>query len=284
MSDRTMLTLNGLRYNYSLLGDGPPLLMLHGFTGNLLYWQRLKLPRHYRRCLIDLPGHGDTESPKDAGRYAMEHAAADLDAYRRSLNLERWSVLGYSMGGRLALYYALHYPQHLDALILESASPGLESAEEREERTKRDNDLADFIEREGVEEFVRRWEALSLFASQKRLPDEVRYYIREQRLRSDPRGLANSLRGMGTGVQPSLWGKLAALNVPTLLITGAEDEKFVRIGEKMANALSDAKLVQIDKAGHTTHLEQPEAFIRYITQFLDDIHSHNTHNTRGEPT
>lgn len=182
------------------------------------------------------------------------------------------------MGGRLALYMAARRPDVVRSLILESASPGLADAAQRRERRRQDEQLAERIESGGVAAFVDAWEQLPLFASQKHLPDEVEDKLRRQRLNNSARGLARSLRGMGTGVQPSLWAELPGIGQPTLLLAGALDAKFVAINREMAVALPDGQLRLIEKAGHTIHLEQPALFAEVVAGFLSCVLSHGGQN------
>ncbi|MFN8530491.1 MAG: 2-succinyl-6-hydroxy-2,4-cyclohexadiene-1-carboxylate synthase [Anaerolineae bacterium] len=214
------VSVNGVSYH--LLDNAQvdrPLVLLHGFTGSTDTWsdQMARFAasqyamRSQRIMAIDLLGHGKTESPDDPARYAIEAAAADLIALFDHLKYPEVDLLGYSMGGRLALFTALTYPDRIARLLLESASPGIADAAERTERLRADQALADRIEREGLPAFVDYWENLPLFAAQKRLPAEVQAQVRAGRLANNPKGLANSLRGMGTGAQPSLWENLSAL-------------------------------------------------------------------------
>lgn len=130
------------------------------------------------------------------------------------------------MGGRLAYSFAMTYPERVSALVLESTTPGLKTLGERRERIMRDRKLADFILRDGLEAFVAYWENIPLFSSQQRLAEDIRYRIRSGRLRNNKIGLANSLTGMGTGSQPSLWSRVEEIDVPVLLICGEWDENF----------------------------------------------------------
>ena len=226
------------------------------------------LAPHYRLIAPDLLGHGRAPAPADPTRYAMPHAAQDLAHLLDQLHLEKINLLGYSMGGRLALYFALHYPQRIHKLILESASPGLDTAVERHTRRQNDHTLADRLERDGLPAFVNFWESLPLWASQASLPSVKRDALRQQRLQNQPAGLANSLRGMGTGVQPSLWGKLAQLQKKTLLLAGALDSKFMAINQRMVALLPQAQLEIVPQAGHTIHLEQPQVYGQKVVGFL----------------
>ena len=271
---RESVPVNGVDYFVAVAGEGEPLVLLHGFTGSSASWkaQTAVLSRHFRTITIDLLGHGRTTSPTNPARYQMEQAAADIIAILERQKAEggrqKFHLLGYSMGGRLALYLAVNYPDWFQSLVLESASPGLatpalsevEVAVTRAERQKQDNDLADWIETNGIEAFVQRWEKLPLWASQTQLPPIMLLALRQQRLQNNPTGLANSLRGMGTGVQPSLWPHLNKLKMPVLLLAGEMDRKFVAINQQMHSQIPHGQLQIVTDAGHTIHMERPSLF------------------------
>jgi 2-succinyl-6-hydroxy-2,4-cyclohexadiene-1-carboxylate synthase len=265
-----IVPVNDVDYFVTAAGKGEPLVLLHGFTGSSASWaaHTAVFSAHFRTVAVDLLGHGRTGSPADPKRYRMEQAAADIIAILEELKAAPAHLLGYSMGGRLALYLAVNYPEWFRSLVLESASPGSKTAVARAERQNQDNALADWIEANGIAAFVERWEQLPLWASQSQLPPKTRQALREQRLQNNPAGLANSLRGMGSGVQPALWPHLNNLQLPALLITGALDKKFAGIGEQMADTIPSAQLKVVREAGHTVHLEQTAVFNREIIQFL----------------
>ncbi|HEX7057661.1 MAG TPA: 2-succinyl-6-hydroxy-2,4-cyclohexadiene-1-carboxylate synthase [Bacilli bacterium] len=264
------LTVNGIRYHVETSGAGEPLLLLHGFTGSMATWEPFVAAwsRRMRVIRIDLLGHGETDSPADFARYAVEHAAADLANVLDRLHVRQTHLLGYSMGGRLALAFALMYPERVKTLVLESSSPGIASLAERQNRIAHDGALADRIEKEGVAAFTDHWESLPLFASQSRLPAAVREQIRAGRLKNNPRGLANSLRGMGAGAQPSYWQNLPQLSLPVLILAGELDAKYCAIGQKVKNMLPQAQLRIVPDAGHTVHVEQSEIFATIVMKFL----------------
>jgi 2-succinyl-6-hydroxy-2,4-cyclohexadiene-1-carboxylate synthase len=245
-------------------------LLLHGFTGSSESWYEHipALAQHVRVLAPDLIGHGLTDIPGDPARYRMEEASADLVTLLEQACALPAALLGYSMGGRLALHTALTYPETLSALIIESASPGLQDAASRADRAATDGALAARILEIAVPAFIDEWEALPLFASQQRLSPERRAAQRQIRLSQSPAGLANSLRGMGTGAQPSLWDRLGELTMPVLLIAGEHDAKFEAITEAMAGAIENAERCIIEDAGHTTHLEQPDQFQQAVLNFL----------------
>ncbi len=269
--------VNGVSYHYQILpapATAPakaPLVLLHGFTGSVDNWlplQRMLQPTR-TTIAIDLLGHGKSDAPTDPARYGMAASADDLRTLLAAVAPGPVDLLGYSMGGRLALYVALTQPTLVRRLILESASPGLADPAARAARVESDEALATRIERSGIAAFVERWEAIPLFASQRILPAATRVWLRNQRLQNRPRGLANSLRGMGTGVQPALWDRLSTLAVPTLLLTGALDTKFCAIAAEMATQLPIVEWQKVPAVGHTIHLEEPTAFQTAIRPFLD---------------
>lgn len=262
--------VNGLTYRVRIVGSGPALLLLHGFTGDLHTWDRFvpDLEEAFRVIAVDLPGHGGTDAPPSPERYRMERCVDDLNALLDGLGVGDVRVLGYSMGGRVALHFALAAPNRTAALVLESASPGIADAAERAARMKADEALADAIERDGVAAFVEYWERLPLFASHERLPHNVRQALRTQRLRQRANGLANSLRGMGAGAQQPLHDRLGEVVAPTLLVAGELDEKYVRIVGEMRSEMARATSVIVPDAGHTVHLERPRQFFKLVVDFL----------------
>lgn len=268
-----IVSINGLDLNVEIEGEGSPLLLLHGFTGSWRTWKPF-IPlwsKHHQLIMVDIIGHGASASPEELEHYYMDLAVQDLTEILNQLKIEKAHLLGYSLGGRLALTLALQQPNRIQSLILESSSPGLATAEERRERMIRDEALAKRIELEGLDHFVQYWENIPLFTTQKRLPVEVQQNIRNQRLKNNIMGLANSLRGMGTGAQESNWGKLGDLLLPVLLLVGDQDQKFSQIGQRMRKLFPAAKLTTLSNAGHATHVEQPEIFGKLVLDYLNMI-------------
>ncbi|RYM06318.1 2-succinyl-6-hydroxy-2,4-cyclohexadiene-1-carboxylate synthase [Sporolactobacillus sp. THM7-7] len=262
--------IRGIGYHIRVKGNGEPVLLLHGFTGSLSTWRFLesRLGKHFRLIMIDLIGHGETDHPGDPRRYTMTETVNDLAELLNELHLEKVHVLGYSMGGRVALSFACLYPERVQSLILESSSPGISDAAARRARRIRDGRLAESIMERGIHDFVDRWEKLPLFASQKEMPQNKREALRKERLANHKQGLAESLLGMGTGSQPSWWDHLESLPMPVLLITGDRDEKFCRIAERMKNLLKDSQWTVVQSSGHAVHLEETDAFTHTVASFL----------------
>jgi 2-succinyl-6-hydroxy-2,4-cyclohexadiene-1-carboxylate synthase len=264
--------INGILYEVNRIGEGFPLLLLHGFTGSKETWAPFyeEWQKTNQLISLDLIGHGETSSPHEIAKYKMESLVEDLCTLLDSLDIDRVNLLGYSMGGRLALSFAVMFPERVGKLILESASPGLKTERERNLRKQQDEALAQQILDNGISWFVHKWENIALFESQKSLPVPMQEMIREQRMKNDPIGLANSLRGMGTGIQPSWWEQLSSLSMPALFITGERDEKFVRIAEEMKKWMPQAVHERILGAGHAIHVEQREIFGKIVSGFLNE--------------
>lgn len=264
------IKVNDSIYHVEVCGGGFPLLLLHGFTGDSSTWTPFcpVWGKHSKLIIPDIIGHGETESPEDIKRYKIESAAEDLILLLDQLEIEKIDLLGYSMGGRLALTLAILYPERVRKLILESASPGLKTDEERMLRRMKDEELANFINDQGIIAFVDYWEAIPLFSTMNSLPNSIKKSIREQRLANNAKGLVNSLLGMGTGSQASWWGKLDQLGCEVLLLTGEKDEKFCKIAERMLKDMNKALWIVINDGGHAIHVEQKEKFGTIVSDFL----------------
>src|SRR5690625_1694373 len=260
-------TVNDATYAYRMDGFGETLLLFHGFTGTSATWQPfiLKWKKEFQVIAIDMPGHGATvcQTPR-----TMEKFCEDIHRLITHLQCDKVHVLGYSMGGRAALSFALLYPQHVHTLILESASPGIKTETERKKRRAHDKELASRMKSNGLHSFVDEWENISLFASQKKLPLKVQQTIRRERLSQTVEGLSESLLYMGTGSQPSWWDHLHQLHIPVLLIVGEQDEKFVQLNKEMKAALENGKVAIVSQAGHAVHVEQMEKFDNIVVEFI----------------
>ena len=250
-------------------GAGADLVLLHGFTGSSAAWGADVVDglssAGRSPVLVDLPGHGRHAGVVAPWRFTVEAVAADILRYVTRGPVD---LVGYSMGGRLALDFAVTYPHRVRRLVLESASPGLETDEERARRRADDEELAKRLEEEGIESFVDHWEDLPLFESQKALPGDVRAAHRAGRLRNHAPSLAAALRGLGTGSLPSRWNALGHCPVPTLILAGELDTRYVDIGERMRARMPNAQLVVVPGVGHTVHLEKAAAWVEAVVGFL----------------
>lgn len=266
-------SVNGRQYSLNISGRGEALLLLHGFGGDKSTWDALRagLDRAYKVIAVDILGHGASDKPPQVPAYHMARVSCDIVSLLDLLSIPDCHVLGYSMGGRLALFLAQGYPSRFRSLILESASPGLADASERAERRRQDQALAERIETNGMAWFVDYWERLPLWKSQQTLSEDVLSAQRQQRLGNSATGLANSLRGMGSGAQPNLWPCLGQVTMPARLLVGERDSKFVAINQLMARQMPGSDLGVIPRAGHNIHLEQPLVFHERVESFLQIV-------------
>jgi len=227
------------------------LVLLHGFTQTRQSWRRTvaALGGRYRALAPDLPGHGQAADRRPASFSACT-------AYVRALAGDRCVLVGYSMGGRIALHAALALPAIVERLVLIGAGSGLADAAEREQRRRTDEALADRIEAIGVAAFAEEWGAQPLFAGQ---DPRVAAAAHADRLRNTPDGRAAALRGLGTGVMTPVWDRLGELAMPVTLLVGERDAKFREIAEHMAATIPAARLEVVPAAGHAVQLERPEA-------------------------
>jgi 2-succinyl-6-hydroxy-2,4-cyclohexadiene-1-carboxylate synthase len=253
-------------------GDGPALLLLHGFTGSTAtMWPLGRTLTDRRRVLaVDLPGHGRTGllEPRD---HRFEATLAALVRILDQRDIEETDVLGYSMGGRLALGLAVRHPDRIRSTVLVGGTAGYPSDAERAARRRSDSALADDLLERGLEWFVDHWMALPLFESQQRLGDRALADARSLRLANDPEGLVASLLGSGTGAQPSFWGELEAVRGPVLLVVGDEDSRYRRLAFRLASSLSMAAIEVIPEAGHAAHLENLPAVAAAVLGFFDQV-------------
>lgn len=251
-------------------GPGPTsVLALHGFTGSALdfepIWEACASP--YGVLAPDLPGHGGTW----LASASVERVVAGLAALADDRLPENHILLGYSLGGRTALHYALCHPKRLRGLVLVGATAGLVEPEERAARVESDRALVEWMEQEGVEAFCERWMATPLIASQGRLPAAILEPMQERRRRNRVEGLAQSLRDMGAGTMPAVWDRLGELKLPVMVVSGEEDVKYREIGERLVHQLPEGRLVVLPGAGHAAHLENLPAFVEALRGFVDGL-------------
>ncbi|AGA89713.1 2-succinyl-6-hydroxy-2,4-cyclohexadiene-1-carboxylate synthase [Thioflavicoccus mobilis 8321] len=266
------IEVDGYRFGWRCHGDPgrPAILFLHGFLGVGDEFDALAagLADAFYCIGVDLPGHGATRVDDGPNRYRMAETAEALTRLLAALDITEAALVGYSMGGRLALYLAVHFPAILGRAVLIAASPGLETPAEQAARRAHDRRLAEALERDGLGPFLARWYDQPLFATLKAHP--VFPQVLARRRRNAPAGLARSLLQLGTGAQPSLWPHLATIQVPLQLLVGAQDAKFVAINAEMAARCPTARFVAIPGCGHAVHLEAPDQVGAQIRDFLQE--------------
>ncbi|HAT10304.1 MAG TPA: 2-succinyl-6-hydroxy-2,4-cyclohexadiene-1-carboxylate synthase [Planctomycetes bacterium] len=238
------------------------LYALHGFTETDESWNET-LSREITgvRCPL-LPGHG--WKPCVPGQ-SIARTASDLAA---GFPAEPVDLLGYSMGGRVAIQLALDHPTRIRRLILASCHPGIRDARERNLRRQRDESLAQVLEEDGIGAFMAWWETQSALKPHLPFPAAVAESVRARRLNQDPHGLAGCLRAMGGGAMDPVWGRLSELRMPVLLISGAADTRYMRIMDEMAAVIPDHRRDVVLKSGHAVHRERPQVVAQMVGAFL----------------
>ena len=253
--------------HYVTRGDSarPAVVFLHGFMGSIADWTEIlrQLEGQYYCIAVDLPGHGRSTGLEKNEYYVFEHCAVLLRDILDLTGVDRACIVGYSMGARVALYFGVRYPESCTKLLLESGSPGLEDSSDRLERRGSDEAMAVRLETEDFKDFLEDWYSRPLFETLENSEEMIA--LRES---NDPRELARSLRGMGTGVQPSLWGSIPELKVPVLAIAGALDGKYVEIANRMSVLMPRVRTAIISNAGHNVHAERPKAYLETLRDFL----------------
>jgi 2-succinyl-6-hydroxy-2,4-cyclohexadiene-1-carboxylate synthase len=269
--------LAGIKLNISFFhtveNDKPCLLFLHGFTGSTDDWNPLvnHIDKNFSSIGIDIIGHGGSDSPDYPELYTADAITIQVKNIVEITTKGKVIPVGYSMGGRAALHFALRYPEMIEALILESTTPGIKDEKLREDRIKKDEEIVAFIESHTMGEFIDYWMNKDIFNTQRRFSEEKRREIKKLKLSNNKIGLVNSLRGFGTGAMPPMFDQLKNIKCKTLLITGDLDTKFTNINSEMIRLFPHAEHKIIKNAGHNTHLEEPQKFVEVVNEFLSHI-------------
>lgn len=242
-----------------------PLVFLHGFLGSKQdFSDSIALFETKYSCIsFDLPGHGG------AGLSEKPSFDVFLDNIHKHLlerRIAKCHLIGYSMGGRLALFFAKKFPDLVDKLIIVSSHLGLEDQKEKKVRLLQDNAWAEKLQNQPIEQFLTEWYNQPLFNS---LRKNSRFQeILKRRSKVNPKDAAEVLQNLSLAKQKALWKDLASFTQSMLFICGAEDEKYVSLYEKIPVG-PKVQVTAIPMAGHAPHLEKPDAFAATVLQFLE---------------
>jgi 2-succinyl-6-hydroxy-2,4-cyclohexadiene-1-carboxylate synthase len=263
-----ILERKDVRLSYFVAGGGQPVTLLHGFTQSARSWREIisRMPEGWRWITPDLRGHGETQT-RPGTACSMDACTEDLVALWEELDLGRTHLVGYSMGGRLALHVAARRPERVASLLTIGAHAGLDE-NAREGRRQGDEALAERIEKEGIEPFVDYWGALPLFAGLARRGDSYVAEVRAERLKNHVAGLACSLRGMGAGVMEPVWDQLGHVKAPCTFVAGQLDHGYVASARRLAAGVPHGRVEIVPRAGHAVHQERPDAFARILAGHL----------------
>jgi 2-succinyl-6-hydroxy-2,4-cyclohexadiene-1-carboxylate synthase len=236
------------------------LLCLHGFTGSPASWEFLPDSRVWPRIAPALVGHNGSSADANVATFEAEvDRLALLAAGADSLHL-----VGYSLGARLALSFALRHPKRVARLTLVSGHPGLATENERATRRASDAAWCELLRTRGVEAFVEAWQAQPLWASQAYLPAATRSKKQKERLSHSAAGLCRSLQITGLAEMANYAPLLGELRVPTDLVAGALDLKFCDLAGIFRQNVALARLDIVSGAGHDLLLERPD----FITEVI----------------
>lgn len=257
-----------MNWNIRIIGEGrkTPLLWLHGFMGSGEDWLEM-IMNHFpdqTHILIDLPGHGDY---KINSQLQFKAAIDDLTDRLKKLQINSFIPVGYSMGGRLAFHLQRTAPNMIPALIVLSGAPGLKSDFERKHRREADEQLMDSLEQVGFARFLVAWYSAPLFGSI-RTNTALFDRLKKKRSSNNTSQLRLSLRLIGNGALPPLWENLGNINIPTLLITGGADTKYMQLNQEMRELIPACAHKLVPAAGHAFHLEKPLETAGIIRHFL----------------
>lgn len=246
----------------------PPVVvfLVHGFAGVRGVWDEMigELPDELHPVPLAVAGHEAPARLATSFTGEVDRLAGEVERRSAGGGDRRRFVVGYSLGGRLALAMTSRHPGLLDGAVLIGASAGLEDAEERRRRRASDEEWARRLERDGLAGFLDAWESQPLFATQRRLPAARRQMQRRLRARLEAAELAQAMRTLGLGAMPSYWLELAELELPVDLVVGEHDAKFAAVAERMAALLPAATLHAVPGAGHNVVLEAPLALCRIV--------------------
>jgi 2-succinyl-6-hydroxy-2,4-cyclohexadiene-1-carboxylate synthase len=275
-----------LRLHYEEAGTGSPVLVLHGFTGSsAAVWDLVEvLATEHRAVAVDLIGHGKSPTPSGLAEVSMEASVAALDRLVADLGLETTHLVGYSLGGRVALSYAVANPNRLRSVLLIGASAGIADAAERARRRDADRDLADLIEINGLEWFVDHWAAQPILQPGSARGEAAAPGVRRQRMANNPEALALVLRGLGTGSMPPLHDALGVLDLPVGLVAGEHDPKYRAIAEDLMRRLPNGENYVVPGSGHAVPVDNPDALGELALRFVAASNGRDERGPAPAPT
>jgi len=263
-----------LNYQYEINEnnkDRPVLVFLHGFLGSLKDYDYhiSRLKGNYRCISVDLPGHGKSIGFDRENCYGFKRSSESIIDILDKNRIENCILAGYSMGGRLALFTAIEFPDRFKGLVIESASPGIKTKKERKNRYRDDLEIAENMSSSPIDTLLQKWYDQPIFSSLKNHPDFPD--LMKSRMNNIPSELAKSLRNMSTGLQQDLWSKWDTINIPSLVIGGDNDIKYIKILSEMDNISKYSRLAIVPECGHNIHFENKNVYIRELLKFLKSI-------------
>ncbi len=264
-----VVTDDGVGLVVERLGSGPPFLMVHGFTGAKEDFadHAPHFAEHVEVVVFDHRGHGASDGPDDVAAYSLDRLAADTLAVADALGLDRFTLLGYSMGGMVARRLVLAHPERVDALVLLDTSPGPPA--------DIDPDLADVAAQVALDqgmtvlrEILDEADVLGTEADRRMRRERPGYVEFAARKWADVRPAAYAALAHEITHQPDELARMREITCPTLVIVGEQDKSFLGAADAMSRTIPDAQLVTIPDAGHVPQVENPDAYFAAVDAFL----------------
>ncbi len=231
----------------------------HGFFGSGLDFQELQQECTFDLRVWDLIGFGKSPDPDDEYLYSLEGQLGLTDLS------DKPHLLGYSMGGRLALQWAVQNANRIQSLVLIGSHPGMRDGPLKEARRRLDMDWAEYFATNNIEDCWRSWSELPLIKDQSSTSGMQKRL--KTRLSQSPMSLSRSMRYFGSGIMTDCWDHLGSINVPVLLIAGEKDLKYTELNRDMACCMPQAELFVQPDAGHAPHFEQPQSIGNVLSRW-----------------
>jgi len=243
---------DGVTIHYEVHGSGPPLLLTHGYSSTSGMWQGQieALSKRHTLILWDMRGHGQSDYPDDPAAYSEALTVGDMAALLDVVGAKTAIIGGLSLGGYMSLAFYRAHPDRVRALLIIDTGPGFKKDDAREAWNKRAQDTGDRFDREGLE----------VLKSASRERSGVTH--------RNASGLARAARGMLTQRDARVIESLSGIQVPSLIVVGADDTPFLAASDYMAAKIPGAQKVVIPAAGHAVNIDQPQAFIDAVLPFL----------------
>lgn len=249
------ITRSGVNLYYEVRGEGPALLLSHGYSATSQMWrdQVATLSRSHKVIIWDMRGHGRSDSPNDQSEYTHEKSVEDMAALLDVVGVERAIVAGLSLGGYMSLAFHLAHPERVRALIIIDTGPGFRSDDARQ-----------------------RWNAYALEVLSKLKAEGLSYLSSTTKERSTSShrsadGLMRAALGMLTQRDAGVIKSLPNIKVPTLIVVGENDVPFHKAAEYMSEKITNATKIVIPDAGHAVNIDQPVLFNKAVCDFLQSL-------------
>jgi pimeloyl-ACP methyl ester carboxylesterase len=241
---------------YEAHGSGPALLLSHAYAASHKMWdpQIEPLSANYMVITWDMRGHGRSDSPEDEAEYSEEKTVEDMRLILAAEGVSRAVIGGLSLGGYMSFAFYLAHPEMVAGLLLVDTGPGYRNPEAREGWNKMAYKQADRYLEQGLAG----------------LPPAAEVQVGAS-LQGSPEGLAKAARGMLAQSHPRVMEAIEAIQVPALILVGANDTPFLQAADVMAAKLPNSRKIVIDDAGHAANMDQPAIFNKAVLEFLESV-------------